>query len=365
VTFTAWQGEDALLYAGHRAFETVLALYHPATGAHRILWADDRRTFGDARFPTAAPGAVPGTAAFLAEGHFARPALLLLDPEGIERRVLELGDDAAARRFEAMGSARAERWTAPDGREIHGWLLEPQRGRPNALVFDIHGGPVWLWRPRFIGRPGYAQFLLERGYAVFQPNPRGSSGRGQDHARQVFGDMGGADTKDYLSGLDSLVAQGIADPKRLGVTGGSYGGFMSAWLITQDQRFAAAVPVAPVTDWVSEHLTCHIGHFCEMFLADEMTNPGGRYFTRSPVFFADRVTAPTLLVCGALDRNTPPGQALEFHKALRMNGKTSILLTYPSEGHGIRKMPAVIDFCARMAAWFDAHMPPNGPAGAR
>src|ERR1044071_4213830 len=118
--------------------------------------------------------------------------------------------------------------------------------------------------------------LVEHGYAVFMPSPRGSSGRGQAFARHVLGDMGGADTYDYLSGLDHLVATGRADPKRLGVTGGSYGGFMTSWLVAQDARFAAAVSVAPVTNQVTVQLISNIPHFVKLFLDDTYTNPNGK-----------------------------------------------------------------------------------------
>lgn len=354
VTFTAWQGEDALLYAGQRSFETVLGLVEH--GERREIWRDAEITFGNTRYPEASPAAAPGDAAVIIEGHFQRPALAVIEA-GRLRTVREFGSDGLVQRVAGLGKAEARRWTAPDGLEIHGWLLAPPGPGPHPLVMDIHGGPVWMHRQRFVGRPSYPNLLLARGYAVLQPNVRGSSGRGQAYARQVFGDMGGADTFDYLSGLDALVAEGVADPARLGVTGGSYGGFMSSWLITQDDRFAAAVPIAPVTDWVSEHLTCHIPHFCEMFLADALTNPGGKYFTRSPIMFAGAVKTPTLVICGALDQNTPPGQALEFHHALRLAGAESVLLTYPKEGHGVRTYPAAVDFAARLIDWFEAHMP--------
>jgi len=125
--------------------------------------------------------------------------------------------------------------------------------------------------------------------------------------------------------------------------------------VTQDHRFAAAVPVSPVTNWYSEHLTCHIPHFCPLFLADNMLEPGSRYFSRSPVFFASNVTTPVLNIAGAMDRNTPPGQALEFHHALLEHGRKSVLLTYPKEGHGVRTYPALFDFTARVVGWFDEH----------
>jgi dipeptidyl aminopeptidase/acylaminoacyl peptidase len=206
----------------------------------------------------------------------------------------------------------------------------------------------------------FVLMLLKRGYAVFLPNPRGSTGRGQNFARQVLGDMGGADTQDVLSGLDRLVELGSADPQRLGVIGVSYGGFMSAWLITQDSRFAAAVPVAPVTNQVTEHLLSNIPHFVSMFLQDTYTNPTGKYFQRSPIMHAHKAKTPALIVCGALDRCTPAAEAMQFHNALLENGVESVLLTYPEEGHGIHKWPAAIDYAGRVVEWFEGHMGAGG-----
>jgi dipeptidyl aminopeptidase/acylaminoacyl peptidase len=205
----------------------------------------------------------------------------------------------------------------------------------------------------------YTLMLLRRGYAVLLPNPRGSVGRGQDFVRQVLGDMGGADTYDHLSGLDHLISRGLVEPGRLGVTGGSYGGFMTSWLITQDPRFAAAVSVAPVTNHLTEHLISNIPHFVSLFLADTYTNAGGKYFQRSPVMHAHKVKTPTLNICGGLDRCTPPEEAVQFHNALRENGAKSVLIRYPQEGHGIRNFPATIDCAARVVGWFNEHIPPR------
>jgi dipeptidyl aminopeptidase/acylaminoacyl peptidase len=110
--------------------------------------------------------------------------------------------------------------------------------------------------------------LVSRGYAVLLPNPRGSSGRGQEFAAAVVGDMGGADTHDYLSGIDAMIERGIADPARIGTMGVSYGGFMSAWLVTQDQRFKAAVAGSPVTEWYSFTFTTNIPRWGLWFLDD-------------------------------------------------------------------------------------------------
>src|SRR6202030_2797322 len=123
----------------------------------------------------------------------------------------------------------------------------------------------------------------------------------------------------------ALVKRDIADPERLGVMGVSYGGFMSAWLITQDPRFCAAIPVAPLTNHVTEHLLSNIPHFEALFLADRWNNPDGSYFKRSPIMHAHKAKTPALNICGALDRSAPPAEAAQFHSALLENGVKSVL----------------------------------------
>lgn len=132
---------------------------------------------------------------------------------------------------------------------------------------------------------------------------------------------------------------------------------MTSWLVTQDPRFAAAVSTAPVTNQVTEHLISNIPHFVKLFLADDYTNPGGKYFQRSPIMHAAKVKTPTLNVCGMLDRCTPPEEAMQFHNALLENGVESVLVRYSEEGHGVRTLPAAIDYAARVTNWFQQHMP--------
>jgi dipeptidyl aminopeptidase/acylaminoacyl peptidase len=355
VVQTIWRGETHVLFAAANGPASIIGVYDCESARATEIWRSIGLTPSGLRFPEIAPlGRAPADCLFACEGYF-RPQELISVRNGIEKTLMRM-DAAVDKELASLGSAESITWTAPDGLTIDGWLMKPNAKAPHPLILEIHGGPVWYFRPRYIGRSLYLQALLAQGYAVFQVNPRGSSGRGQEFARRVFGDMGGADTHDYLSGIDALVERGIADPERLGVTGGSYGGFMTSWLITQDERFAAAVPVAPVTDWVSEHLTCHIPYFCKIFLDDDIDNPTGKYFSRSPIHFVNRVKTPTLSVCGALDKNTPAVQALEFHHALQLQGVQSILLTYPLEGHGVRTMPASFDYIARLVTWFDAHM---------
>lgn len=354
-----WRDDRQLLFVGAQGPDTVVGLLDARLQTSRELWRGHERTPSGTMFPEVAPlGADPANFLFLTESFFLPPTLFAFE-DGEERQIRRFGSPETDAIVAPLGTARDFRWQAPDGLDIHGWLITPHGDGPHPLIMQVHGGPVWYTRPLYIGRSAFAQMALAAGYALFQPNPRGSSGRGQAFARHVVGDMGGADTHDYLSGLDALEEVGIADPKRIGVTGGSYGGYMSNWLITQDQRFAAAVPVAPIANWVSLHFTCNVPSFCEMFLADHVSNPAGKYFAHSPVHHAARVKTPTLNICGGLDHITPPGQALEFHRAISALGVESALVTYPNEGHGVRTMPAIFDFTAREMGWFLKHMPPG------
>jgi dipeptidyl aminopeptidase/acylaminoacyl peptidase len=354
VTSTQWRSDQKLLLGGHRGFETVIGLYDVASGKFSEVWSS-RDIAAVGRYITVSGFGESGDGVLAGESFLRAPEIAVI--RNGEYRAVKSFDLGYAEHVKAIQAIEQVTWKAPDGIEIQGWLLRPKGTGPHPLVMNVHGGPVWQWRPTWLGRGVWVLMLLKHGYAVFFPNPRGSSGRGQEFARHVVGEMGGADTYDYLSGLDHLVKQGIADPKRIGVTGGSYGGFMTSWLITQDSRFAAAVSVSPVTNQVTEHLVSNIPHFVSLFLADTYTNAGGKYFERSPIMHAHKTRTPTLNICGALDRCTPPEEAVQFHNALLENGVKSVLVTYPEEGHGVRKLPAALDYAARVVDWFEEHMP--------
>jgi dipeptidyl aminopeptidase/acylaminoacyl peptidase len=256
------------------------------------------------------------------------------------------------------GSAASVSWRAPDGTSIEGILCTPPGAGPFPLVLHVHGGPIGAYQRHWGMRDYAVPLLVSRGYAVLLPNPRGSSGRGQDFAAAVVGDMGGADTQDYLSGIDAMVGLGIADPARLGTMGVSYGGFMSAWLVTQDQRFKAAVAGSPVTEWYSFTFTTNIPRWGLWFLDEaDPEDIGNQVHTRSPVLHASKARTPTLLTAGAKDRCTPAGQAREFYQALTGHGVDSELVVYPGEGHGVSRFPAVTDYLTRIVTWFERYMP--------
>lgn len=355
ITSTEWRSDERLLLAGHRGLETVVGCYDTVSATFTEMWSSRKLSTGGF-YVTVSGLNETGDCVLVGEGFLNAPEIAVIR-NGVYRAVKSF-DLGYADHVKVIETAEGVTWRAPDGLEIQGWLLRPKDKGPHPLVMSVHGGPVWLWHPMWLGRRhAHVLMLLKRGYAVFFPNPRGSAGRGQEFIRHVLGDMGGADTYDYLSGLDHLVDEGIADPNRLGVTGISYGGFMTSWLITQDARFAAAVSVAPHTNHVSAHLISNISSFVAMYLRDCYTNPRGKYFQRSPVMHAHKVKTPTLNMCGALDRSAPPAEAIQFHSALLENGAKSVLVTYPEEGHGVRKLPAAIDYATRLVDWFEEHMP--------
>jgi dipeptidyl aminopeptidase/acylaminoacyl peptidase len=351
VTHAVWRDEDHLLFSGLSGLEGAVCEYDAQTGGTRELWRT-QESFGT-RYPDAWP-LRDGFVTVLES--FNRYPEIVLVQDGSVRQISCLEHEGAKYLRSCGGKMQEVAWQAADGLEIQGFLLTPDRSGPHPLILNVHGGPVSAVRNRWLGTT-MAPLLLSRGYAVLYPNPRGSAGRGQAFARLVLGDVGGAETYDHLTGINALIERGIADPSRIGVTGGSHGGYMTTWLITQSDHFAAAVAISPVTDMYSQHGTSNIGAFDRFFLQDELDNPGGRYFERSPVMFAKRARTPTLLIAGGRDRCTPAGQAIEFHRGLRENGVESELVIYPEEGHGVRNLPALIDYCTRTLDWFERHMP--------
>ncbi|HWV61400.1 MAG TPA: S9 family peptidase [Sphingopyxis sp.] len=353
VTDLRWRDPDHLLFAGVRDAETVVGEINVATGERLEHWASDTLTIGG-WYPSAVPGA-DGSVLAVVEGYARPPAIARLSNGEAE----VFADFAPPSPPAIPGAMRYHRWQGRDGLEIGGWLVLPEgEAKDLPLFVDIHGGPVWAHRNRYAAALRAGPVLVGKGYALLLPNPRGSGGRGQDFARRVHKDMGGEDMHDYLTGIESLVQAGIVDATRVAVSGTSYGGFMSSWLVTQTDRFAAAVPISPVANWYSQHYASQIPWFDAALLEGSPRRPGGQYFDRSPVFFAEGATTPTLILAGGRDKNTPTGQAIEFFGALSEAGAETALAVYPDDGHSLRGYPAYLDSAARIVDWLGRHIRP-------
>jgi dipeptidyl aminopeptidase/acylaminoacyl peptidase len=260
-------------------------------------------------------------------------------------------------------------YRASDGLPLDGLLiLPPGRSRhdgPFPLVTLVHGGPYGRYADQFMlhWAPS-GQWLAHAGYAVFLPNPRGGQGHGHDFAASVAGAVGQDEWTDILTGIDLLIAEGVADPDRLGVGGWSHGGFMAAWAIGHTDRFAAAVMGAGVSDWGMLAATGEWGVF-ETALGGSTGWEGAgphRHDQLSPISYASAIRTPVLIVHGADDTNVPLSQAEYFHRALRRFGVEHEYVVYPRENHSFRERNHQLDLLRRTRTWFDRWlMPPVEP----
>ena len=259
----------------------------------------------------------------------------------------------------AWGSQERVSWRAPDGLPIEGVLtLPPGRARadgPFPLVMIVHGGPYGRWPDELmVAWWSWGQWLAAAGFAVLHPNPRGSQGRGRAFADLVAGAVGRGEWTDLLAGIDHLVAAGVADPGRLGITGWSHGGFMAAWAVTQTDRFRAALMAAGVVDWGMEVGAGEMGRAEAIFGGSfGWEGPGPHPHDQlSPISYAASVRTPILIMAGEDDTNVPVGQALYFHRALSQFGAEHELVIYPREGHRYVERAHQIDVLERVRSWF-------------
>jgi dipeptidyl aminopeptidase/acylaminoacyl peptidase len=271
----------------------------------------------------------------------------------------QVSDTRPELRDVAWGSQERLAWQAADGLELDGILnLPPGRTRadgPFPLVTLVRGGPYSRWADELmLSWVSWGQWLAAAGFAVFHPNARGGMGHGQAFAGMVAKSVGGDEWTDILSGIDALVADGVADPDRLGIAGPSHGGFISAWAVTQTDRFRAAIMDAGIVDWGLQVSSGEQGRseadLCGS-LGWEGTGPH-RHDQVSPISYASKVTTPVLILHGERDTNVPVGQAMYFHRALTQFGVEHDLVIYPRENHSFTERAHQADVLERARAWF-------------
>lgn len=245
-----------------------------------------------------------------------------------------------------------------DGGSVEGWLLsDPTTTGPKPLLLDLHGGPHNAWGAYADRLTVYRQLLVAQGWAVLTVNPRASDGYGEAFLRGALGKWGEADIADVLEPVDALIADRIADPGRLAVTGHSYGGYLACYLTGHDSRFAAAVIGAPVTDLRSLIGTSDLGGY---IAGREFSTPApatDAVLRRlSPIANVDRVRTPTLLLHGTADVRCPIGQSQQWFTALRQGGVPVELVRYPGESHDLSNVPSHrLDVIRRTMAWVSDH----------
>ena len=257
-------------------------------------------------------------------------------------------------RRSALAEPEEYRFKSFDGTEIQGWLMKPVGWRPDRkypMILSIHGGPHGMYGYAF--NATFQAYAMD-GYAVLYLNPRGSSGYGQKFSDGTLNEWGGGDYRDLMAGVDeALKRYQWIDPSRLGVTGGSYGGFMTNWIITQTPRFKAAVSVASVSNLISFYST---SLYQDLIHAEFGGFPWDNYdllWQWSPLRYAKQAQTPTMFIHGESDNDVHITQAEEMYMALKRRGVETVLVRYPREGHGLREPRHRVDALEKTLAWFD------------
>ena len=347
--------------------------WQPGAPATAVFVAAERQATPIYRVPAQAPQrqrfsiadlVIVGTPSFSADGK--RAVVVANTPE--HPNEVYVGDGVAPpRRLTTLnpqlagvqlGTQEVVVWKARDGMSIEGVLVKPvgfRVGQRYPLILQPHGGPEAAdpngWNGTY---SRWGQMLAGQGFLTLYPNYRGSIGRGPEFAAADHKDLMGKEFEDMIDGIDHLVAMGLADGERVGIGGGSYGGYTSAWAATYgSDRFKAAIPWMGISNWISMTGTSDI------FLENStvhwdlvMYENYEKYWERSPLKYIDRAKTPTLIVHGAADPRVPPGQSLELYTALKWKGVPVEYVTYPREGHGIAERAHQLDFMQRVSSWF-------------
>lgn len=277
---------------------------------------------------------------------------------GAMRKLTCLNDDLLGARY--IASPERVEFNGADGWRIEGWLLRPGGFDPSKkwpLVLEVHGGPHTAYGHSFFHE---FQVLAGRGYAVLYLNPRGSHAYGQRFVEACVGDWGGKDYEDLMAGIDHLVTQGWVDERRLYVTGGSYGGFMTNWIIGHTDRFRAAATQRSVSNNISAFGTSDIGwHFWEHEMGDATPwRDEAKLVFRSPLTYVRNVKTPLLILHAERDLRCPIEQAEQLFAALKVLGKEAVFVRFAEDNHDLTrggKPMHRVEHCRRIADWFDAH----------
>jgi len=363
VEWASWKDKTAVIYQSSEGVWSTLSIV-PASGGERKVILNGEKTGFCFRTPSFSKDF---NSAALIGSSTTFPSNLFYWKTG-SPTVLQITNINPWVKERILGKQVIIHYKARDGQEIEGILIYPvdyQQGQKYPLILEIHGGPESLyhqqWNTRY-SNPG--QVLAGKGYAVFYPNYRASTGYGVKFALEGYKDPAGKEFDDIADGIDYLVKEGIADPERVGLGGGSYGGYAAAWFGTYYTKYVRAVCMfVGISDLISKRGTTDIAYE-ELYVhsGDPIEKMWKLSLERSPIYWAHQSKSAVLICGGADDTRVHPSQSMELYRVLKMNNHPAVrLVQYPGEGHGNRKQNGQIDLLYRILQWYDWYVKDKKP----
>ena len=348
-----WLSPSRVLFAEFEGGGSALSTLDLASGSITTAWRGPEEVTAGG-YTTSFAVADDGSTSALVRQGFSQPPEVWAGTIGAWTQVTRIN---AAQRA-AWGAAESLHWKS-DGFDVQGWLVPPKDVKPGGrypMVVVVHGGPSSVVTSTWPGSWIVAGALLTEGTFVLMPNPRGSYGQGEAFTQANVKDFGGGDLRDILAGVDTVLARFPVDPGRLGITGWSYGGYMTMWAVTQTERFRAAVAGAGIADWRSYYGENLIDQWMVPFFGASVYQDPAVYERSSPIAFITRVKTPTLVIVGERDAECPAPQSFEFWHALKTLGVPTQLVVYPGEGHEFADPAHRRDRVERTLAWFGKYL---------
>ncbi len=352
-SWLTWTHDGKIVFGEWIDGGAALVRADPAGASAEVLWrSDDQITAGG--WGAAVSLAADGRTAAMVRQSFSHPPEVWAGPIGDWKQITSRNANLKP----AWGEAKSVHWTN-QGFNLQGWLLYPRNFDPSRkypMVVNVHGGPGSMAHSSWPGSHSFAVALSGAGYFVFFPNPRGSFGEGEAFTRANVRDFGYGDWRDILTGVDAALKEAPVDGHRLGLTGWSYGGYMTMWGITQTNRFAAAAAGAGLANLQSYYGENQIDQWMIPFFGASVYDDPAVYARSSPITFIKNARTPTLILVGDSDGECPTPQSYEFWHALKTLGVENEFVVYEHEGHAFASPAHQRDVIERVVRWFDQHL---------
>jgi len=352
-SWLAWPSPEKIVFGEFLGGDAAVSTLDPATSSIAPIFQDEGQLTAGA-WGTGVSLADDGVTAAAIRSAFGTPPEVWAGEIGHWKQLTHRNDNVQP----AWGDAKSIHWKS-DGYDVQGWLIYPKGFDPSKkypMVVSVHGGPGYAQQSNWPDSWDFEMALPGSGYFLFYPNPRGSFGQGEAFTAANVKDFGYGDFRDILAGVDEALRSAPIDPNRLGLTGWSYGGYMTMWGVTQTNRFRAAMAGAGIADWLSYYGENKIDQWMIPFFGKSVYDDPEVYAKSSPINFVKNVKTPTLVLVGDSDGEAPAPQSYEFWHALKTLGVETQLVVYEHEGHMFENPEHKRDLIRRTVAWFDAHL---------